>query len=82
VPSGREGAHEAQAQLYAQREALVEQGRQAQTDEQAAAEVRVGPGTLMVGTDIQPGLYRTEAGTDIMDSVYWARLSSLSGDFD
>jgi hypothetical protein len=93
----QEGADEAQAELDGQREALLEQGRQegrqALTDEQAAAaaqaaaeqaaaEVRVGPGTLVVGTDIQPGLYRTEAGTDIMDSVYWARLSSLSGDFD
>ena len=91
-----EGAADAAADLDSQREALLEQGRQegrnalaaeqsaaaaqAQADAEAA-EVRVGPGTLVVGTDIEPGLYRIEAGTDILDSVYWARLSSLSGDF-
>jgi hypothetical protein len=45
----------------------------------AAAKAEVGPGTLIVGTDIQPGRYQTTAGGDILDSVYWARLSSLDG---
>jgi len=92
-----EGAADAAADLQAEREAILAQGRQegrdalageqaaaaqAQAAEQAAAEVKVGPGILVVGTDIQPGLYRTEAGADIMSSVYWARLSGLGGDFE
>ena len=34
-----------------------------------------------VGTDIQPGIYAGLAGTDVLDSCYWARLSGASGDF-
>ena len=41
-----------------------------------------GPGTYLVGRDIAPGLYRGEAGSDFMDSCYWARLAGLSGDLD
>ena len=37
-----------------------------------------GDGTYLVGTDIQPGLYRTD-GTDFCS---WQRLSDLSGDHD
>lgn len=40
------------------------------------------PGTYLVGTDIQPGIYRGEAGEGIFESCYWARLSDLSGSFD
>lgn len=40
------------------------------------------PGIHLVDKDIQPGQYRGEAGTDIMDSCYWARLSGTSGSFD
>lgn len=40
------------------------------------------PGTYIIGTDIQPGIYRGETGIDPLDSCYWARLSGLSGDFD
>ena len=41
-------------------------------------------GTLVVGTDIQPGAYKTSGpgSTDIMDSCYWARLANLSGDVE
>lgn len=39
-------------------------------------------GTHLVGTDIEPGLYRGEAGPGLFDSCYWARLSDLSGDLD
>lgn len=39
------------------------------------------PGTYIVGRDIQAGTYRGEAGADILESCYWARLKDLSGDF-
>ena len=39
-------------------------------------------GMYLVGRDIDPGTYRDKAGTDVMNSCYWARLSGLSGDFD
>jgi hypothetical protein len=42
----------------------------------------VNPGTYIVGSDIQPGIYRGEAGRDLLDSCYWARLRDLSGQFD
>lgn len=38
------------------------------------------PGTYLVGKDIQPGLYSGQAGADILESCYWARLNSLSGE--
>ncbi len=39
------------------------------------------PGTYLVGRDIQPGNYSGEAGTGVLDSCYWARLSGVSGEF-
>ena len=39
------------------------------------------PGTFIVGRDIQSGIYSGEAGTGVLDSCYWARLSGLSGEF-
>jgi hypothetical protein len=39
-------------------------------------------GTYLIGSDIQPGTYRGQAGSDIMESCYWERLRSVSGDFD
>ena len=41
--------------------------------------VRIG--TYLVGNDLQPGIYYGEAGDNVWDSCYWARLSDLSGDF-
>lgn len=38
-------------------------------------------GTYIVGRDIQPGLYKGQAGEDILYSCYWARLMDLSGEF-
>lgn len=35
-------------------------------------------GTWLVGTDIQPGTYRSSSDP----SCYWARLANTSGDFD
>lgn len=48
----------------------------------APALQELGPGTYLVGTDIQPGIYRGEAGQGILLSCYWARLSDLSGNLD
>ena len=45
-------------------------------------ESSVGPGTLRVGEDIAPGIYAGRAGTDILNSCYWARLEGVSGDLD
>lgn len=37
-----------------------------------------GPGTFVVGTDIEPGTYRNSGD----GSCYWARLSNFQGGFD
>jgi len=79
----KQGYDQAMAETAAAKQAATDAAAaQAEADAAAAAARGVGPGILVVGTDIQPGLYRTEAGADILDSCYWARLSSLSGDFD
>jgi len=39
-------------------------------------------GTYLIGSDIQPGTYRGQTGTDISDSCYWARLQNVAGDLD
>jgi hypothetical protein len=41
----------------------------------------LAPGTYLVGRDIMPGTYQGQAGTDIMESCYWERLSAVTGDF-
>ena len=41
----------------------------------------IGPGIWLVGRDIQPGIYEGMAGTDVLDTCYWARLSDVSGGF-
>ena len=43
---------------------------------------QVGAGTYLVGRDIAPGTYRGEAGSDIMNSCHWQRLSGVSGAFE
>ena len=43
--------------------------------------VLINPGTYLVGTEINPGIYYGKVGTDIFDSCYWERLENLSGDF-
>jgi hypothetical protein len=40
------------------------------------------PGTYILGRDIAPGIYRGEAGADILQSCYWARLSNVTGEDD
>lgn len=39
----------------------------------------VPPGTYLVGTDIEPGIYVGQAGQGVFDSCYWGRLSGLGG---
>lgn len=38
-------------------------------------------GMYLINRDIQPGLYRGQAGEDIMGSCYWARLRNVAGEF-
>jgi hypothetical protein len=40
---------------------------------------KLAPGTYLVGIDMQPGQYKGQAGEDIMDSCYWARLKNVTG---
>ena len=40
----------------------------------------IDAGTYRVGTDIAPGIYAGNPGTDILDSCYWARRNGVSGD--
>ncbi len=41
---------------------------------------KIGVGTHIVGTDIEPGIYMGLAGTEVLDSCFWKRLSGLSGE--
>ena len=43
---------------------------------------QIGPGTYLIGRDIQPGRYRGQAGTGFLDSCYWARLGDVSGELN
>ncbi len=45
------------------------------------APVGFGPGTYQVGEDVSPGTYAGRAGTGILDSCTWERLSGASGEF-
>lgn len=42
--------------------------------------VRLEAGTYLVGRDIEAGTYQGKAGEGVLDSCYWARLSSLTSD--
>jgi hypothetical protein len=42
----------------------------------------LSPGAYLVGRDIEAGTYRGKAGSDILESCYWARLRNVSGDND
>jgi len=42
----------------------------------------VNPGTYIVNTDIQPGIYKCSAGSGLFSSCYWERLKDLTGTFD
>jgi hypothetical protein len=49
-------------------------------DEQAADGSLAGSGTYLVGTDVEPGTYRTTGPADESGVCYWARLKSTDGD--
>jgi len=40
----------------------------------------IDPGMYLVGVDIQPGIYKGQAGTDFSQSCYWQRIVNLTGD--
>jgi hypothetical protein len=65
-------------------EEFAQAAEEADAEAEAEAEARTfGPGVHVVGTDIQPGTYRTDGpGDGQFDMCYWARLSGLSGEFD
>lgn len=60
-----------EADLAAREEAVTA------VEDQIAANTIPGSGVYLVGTDIQPGRYRSTDNS----SCYWARLSGLSGGF-
>jgi len=68
-----------QAEMDTREAALVaREGAVAATEQQIAANT-VGPGTFVVGVDMQPGTYRTDAA--VSSSCYWAILvSGTNGD--
>jgi hypothetical protein len=40
----------------------------------------IQPGMYLVGVDVQPGMYKGQAGADFSQSCYWQRISNLTGD--
>jgi hypothetical protein len=48
----------------------------------AAATASFGPGIQLVGTDIQPGVYRATVEDGMIPLCTWQRLSGLSGESD
>ncbi|MGO1950250.1 MAG: hypothetical protein ACTH1D_11500 [Mycobacteriaceae bacterium] len=50
-----------------------------QTETGSGSSTSFGGGTLLVGSDIQPGTYRNG---DSSNYCYWERLSGTSGDFE
>ncbi len=42
----------------------------------------IKPGTYLVGTDIQVGIYKGRVGAGIFDTCYWQRLKDLSGQLE
>jgi len=49
---------------------------------EASEPKRYSDGTYLVGSDIQPGLYRVELSSSFMPMGYIERLKGLSGDFE
>jgi len=42
----------------------------------------ISPGTYLVGSDIRPGTYKGQAGSDVTESCYWARLRNVTGELE
>ncbi|MEV6755336.1 hypothetical protein [Streptomyces sp. NPDC051214] len=50
------------------------------SEEQGDSDGIPGDGTFVVGTEAEPGTYRTAGpADDVIDNCYWARLKSTSG---
>lgn len=79
IPADQLAALDQRAAELDQREADVAAREAAvtTTEQEIAAGTIPGDGIFLVGTDIQPGQYRTQEG-----SCYWARLSGTSGELD
>jgi zinc-ribbon domain len=80
--AGAGGNEQAQNQGQGQNQAQnqgqgQQQGQQEQAQEQS--EPSFGDGTYQVGTDIQPGTYRTREGSP---NCYWERLRDFTGGFN
>lgn len=61
---------------------LFSETRDAQATPARAAAVpgQIGDGTWLVGTDIQPGTYRSPGATPRINFCWWGRLSDTTGD--
>jgi len=79
VPQDQLDELEARAAELDQREADLEarEAAVAETEQKVAEGTIPGDGIFLVGDDIAPGEYRSEAA-----DCYWARLSGTSGDFE
>jgi hypothetical protein len=51
-------------------------------DPAAEFPTKIEPGMYLVGIDIRPGQYRGQAGEEILESCYWARLRNVKGSLD
>jgi hypothetical protein len=51
-------------------------------DEQAPDGSLAGSGTYLVGSDVEPGTYRSTGAADEGGICYWARLKDADGDLD
>lgn len=72
------GVAEGRVAALDEREAALDaRAEELDVAEERQAASTFGNGVHIVGTDIEPGLYRTEGGSN----CYWARLSGLSGGF-
>lgn len=64
--------------LSKREEAVAQEEDAAVSAEKKKEKNSFGSGTHLVGTDIEPGTYRSDGGS----ACYWERLSGLSGEFD
>jgi hypothetical protein len=81
VPQDQLDALDARSAELDAREADIAAREAALAEQEAAVEAGtvLGDGVFLVGSDIQPGEYRTSPESGL---CYWARLSGTSGDFD
>lgn len=66
------------AELDEREAGLDDREAEISSEEERVAQNSFGSGTYVVGTDIEPGTYRTDGGGSL---CYWARLSGGGGGF-